>query len=102
MKLEITGLTRAEELAWLMELPWTFVSINTTMAPDEYEVRVQEMPDALVIGTEPDVSRDIWDALRASLECRLDHDDPIPLPRAVFVEQKPILLWEPAAAHPEP
>lgn len=79
MKLEIEGLTRAEELAWLFKVPWTITSTTTT-EDDDITVRVQEIPDAIAVGTEKEVGREIWESLRASLECRLDHNDPIPLP----------------------
>lgn len=76
MKLEIDGLTRAEELAYLMALPWTFTTV-TTSDSDEHEMQVHEMGDALAVGTEKEVLHDIWSSLRASLEVRLDHGDPI-------------------------
>jgi hypothetical protein len=84
MKLGIDGLTREQELTWLMALPWTFTS-EASGDPGEFVVRVEEMRDAITIGTEDEVSREIWDSLRASLECRLDHGDAIPLPRALIL-----------------
>lgn len=80
MILEMRGLTRDEEMAWLMRQPWTFTSEPADDA-GEFVVRVAEMPDALAIGTEKEVSHDIFASLRASLECRLDAGDLIPLPR---------------------
>lgn len=90
MRLDIEGLTREQELAWLMALPWTFTSAPAD-DPGEFVVRVAEMPDALAVGDEQSVSREIVASLRASLEVRLDHDDPIPLPRAHVVRAEPIV-----------
>lgn len=84
MKLEIEGLTREQELGWLLALPWTFTS-EASDDPGEFVVRVAEMRDAITIGTPEEVGREIWDSLRASLECRLDHGDPIPLPRTFIL-----------------
>ncbi len=91
MRLEIEGLTRQQEIAWLISLPWTITS-EPADDPGEFVVRVAEMPDAIAIGTEKEVGRDIWDSLRASLECRLDFNDPIPVPRSLVVPQPLVVV----------
>lgn len=94
MRLEIKGLTQEQELSWLMDLPWTFTSEPSPDDAGEFVVRIAEIPDATVIGTEKEVSTEIFASLRASLACRLEFNDPINLPRAVVLRPSPIVTLQ--------
>ena len=76
----IQNWTAQEKLAALMRLPWT---LRITEEPDGSRVaRVEEIPDAIATGrTSKELAVDLWESLAGSLEIRLEHDDPIPLPK---------------------
>lgn len=74
--------TRDEKLAALMRLPWT-IRVETD-ADGSLIAHVAEMDDATATGARmKDLAIDLWEAIEASLDVRLTHDDPIPLPRGV-------------------
>src|SRR5437588_1352158 len=76
-----TPWTLDEKLQALMALAW---SIRVSEDPEAASLvaRVDEVPDAIATGlTERDLARDLWESLAASLLVRLEHDDPIPLPK---------------------
>lgn len=71
--------TTQEQLAALMRLPWTLRVDHDT--DGSLIARIAEIPDA--IGTGEDLKAlavDLWESLAASLECRLENGDPIPVP----------------------
>lgn len=72
--------TREQQLDALMRLPW---SIVTTPSDDgTYLVAtVAGMPDAMATGADDRaLAKDLYGSLRASLACRLEFGDEIPLP----------------------
>lgn len=88
--------TPAQKVAVLMRLPWT-VRVETDAVDNSFVARVAEVPDAIATGsTESALSLDLWHSLKASLECRLEFGDELPVPQGT------VLPWEagkaPAAA----
>jgi predicted RNase H-like HicB family nuclease len=79
--------TIREQVEALMRLPWT---LHVERDEDgSFVARVAEIPDAIgsASGTKK-LAVDLWESLAASLEIRLEHGDPIPLPKGS------ILPWE--------
>jgi len=71
--------TDSQKLRVLMRLPWTIRVENDT--DGTFVARVAEMPDAIATGnSERELSKELWEALRASLACRLEFHDDIPAP----------------------
>lgn len=75
--------TREQQLAALLRMPWT-VTIERDNDDKCLIARVAEIPSALATGaSEKELSKNLWDSLRASLEVYIEYDDAIPLPPAV-------------------
>ncbi|HKT07800.1 MAG TPA: hypothetical protein VJR24_07895 [Gemmatimonadaceae bacterium] len=75
--------TREQQLAALLRLPWT-VKVDHDVDEQSLTARVAEIPSAIAVGASaPELTRNLWDSLRASLEVYLDYDDEIPLPPGV-------------------
>jgi len=78
-----TNLTNLTNLTkQLLDLPWSWRL--TQHAQDDltwYELTIEELPGYLVAGrTEEEIRAEQRGVLRAFLETRLEHNDPIPLP----------------------
>jgi hypothetical protein len=75
--------TTEQKMAALMRMPWT-VLVETDPTDASLIARVAELPDAIATGTdETDLARDLWEAIEASLRCRLDFGDEIQLPAGI-------------------
>ena len=86
--------TAKQKLDALMRVPWSvFEERNDEQG---YLVaQVRELPDAIATGAdERTLARDIYAAVRASLACRLEFGDDIPLPPGY------LLPWSNGAAPP--
>lgn len=86
-----------DKLQALMRLPWT-ITAERDVDEGYWVARVREIPDALATGdSEKELAVEVWDALRASLGMRLEHNDEIPLPRGVLA-----LPWQLKVDPPRP
>jgi len=77
-------------------MPWT---VRAEKDPDEgYTIlRVAELPSVIATGEgDPDLEKDFWESLQATLECALQFADPIPLPTGMKAP------WDEPAAPPTP
>ena len=79
----------------LMLLPWS-IRVERDDSDGSFTAQVTEVPDAIATGaTLKDLGQDLWEALSASLDIRLQNSDPIPLPAGA------VLPWaENAPARP--
>jgi hypothetical protein len=81
--------TTEQKVESLMRLPWTVTS-EAADDPNEFVVRVKELPGTIVIGTKEEIDEEFWGALRASIEARLEFGDKFDvLPPGV-----PCVPWE--------
>lgn len=72
--------TTEAKLQALLALPWT-LQFSKDPVDGSLIARIAELPDAIGTGeTERELATAVYDALEASLDSRLEHDDPIPLP----------------------
>jgi hypothetical protein len=63
-----------------LRLPWT-IRVGRNEEDGYLVARIAEMPDVLATGAdEKALERELWDSLRASIECRLHFGDPVPQP----------------------
>lgn len=86
-----TDWTSEEKLQALMRLPWS-VKLERDPRDGSLIAQVDELPDAIATGdNEQDLARDLWEAIEASLACRLEYGDPLPLP------QGNVIPWEGSA-----
>lgn len=75
-----TDWTFEQKLQALMALPWS-LAVTEDQDNSGLVVRVTEVPDAIATGkNEKELARDLWESLYASIACRLEHGDAIPLP----------------------
>jgi hypothetical protein len=74
--------TTEQKVKSLMRLPWTVMSEKAD-DPDEFIVRVKELPGTVVVGTKDEIDEEFWDALRTGIEARLQFDDGFELPPGV-------------------
>ena len=71
--------TDERKLAYLLRLPWTFVTETTP--EEDLLVRVAEVPAAVGTGaTLEEIASDAWEALSDALRAHLHFGDPVPLP----------------------
>ncbi len=71
-----------QRIAELLRLPWT-IRVEHDPVDGHMTARVAEIPDAIATGmTDKELSVDLWESLTASLLCRLEFGDPIPVPQA--------------------
>lgn len=83
--MKLLNLSEAD-LPWLLRLPWTIRSLYVTdETPSYWCLRCAEIPSAIATGeSEAEVEKEFWESLRESLHIYLIHDDPIPVPDAVY------------------
>ncbi len=75
-----TNWTPQQQLMALMRLPWS-LRIERDESDGSLTAEVAEIPDAIATGDSvKELAKDLWEALAASLEIRLEHGDTIPLP----------------------
>ena len=80
--------TTEQKIKSLMRLPWTVLS-EPAEDQGEFVVRVKEMDGLVVIGSQSEIEVEFWDALRTSIEARLEFEDSFELPPGVAC-----LPWE--------
>ena len=82
--------TPAQQIHYLMRLPWSVSVERVTDDGDPYWVaRVGEIPSALATGSdEAELEREFWASLEASLRVYVEEGDEIPIPKGVFLPWK--------------
>lgn len=86
--------TTAQKVAHFMRLPWT-VSVDRDLADGSLIASVTEIPDAIATGAnESALMADLWQSLKASIECRLEFGDSVTIPAGA------VLPWELGQAPP--
>lgn len=86
-----------QKLDALMRLRWS-IAVERDEDEGYLIARVAELPDTIATGdNDRELAREMWDSLRASLGARLEHGDPIPLPKGAIV-----LPWQATENAPTP